>query len=68
MASMQELIDSTLDLADQVDPKIGKHCDGYPGPDTLGIWDTHEVADWVLDLHEAIAESLTEREVTDGSI
>ena len=55
---MQELIESTLDLADVVDPKISKHCDGYPVPDTLGIWDTNEVADWVLDLHEAIAERI----------
>lgn len=56
---LQDLIDSTLDLADSVDPsgKIAKHCDGFPHPDTLGIWDTDEVADWVLDLYESIAEA-----------
>jgi len=55
---IQDLIDSTIDLADAVDPKISKHCDGFPQPDTLGIWDTREVVDWVLDLYESIGESL----------
>lgn len=49
----QDLIDSTLDLADSVDPsgKIAKHCNGLPHPEM------EEVVDWVLDLHEAIAEA-----------
>jgi hypothetical protein len=54
---LQDLIDSTLNLADSVDPKISKHCDGCPQPDTLGIWDTEEVVNWVLDLYESIAEA-----------
>ena len=53
---LQDLIDSTLNLADSVDPsgKISKHADGVPEPDMVS---SDDVVEWVLDLYESISQA-----------
>tara|TARA_R110000851_G_scaffold102928_1_gene219689 strand:- start:146 stop:454 length:309 start_codon:yes stop_codon:yes gene_type:complete len=56
LEKLQDLIDSTISLADSVDPsgKIAKHADGVPEPD---MDSNDDVVDWVLDLYEPIADA-----------
>ena len=50
---LDELFEAVIELASKIDPEIGKHLDGPPTPDTLGILDLEESIDWLGDAIEA---------------